>query len=30
MRKDIDKLHDRIEDLKRSLASAILINIQYV
>lgn len=30
MRKDIDGLHHRIEGLKRSLASAILINIQYV
>jgi hypothetical protein len=30
MRKDIDGLDHRIEGLKRSLASAILINIQYV
>jgi hypothetical protein len=30
MRKDIDGLYHRIEGLKRSLASAILINIQYV
>lgn len=30
MQKDVDKLCERIETLKHSLASAILVNIQYV
>lgn len=30
MKKDVDKLCERVEALKHSLASAILVNIQYV
>lgn len=30
MKKDVDKLCERVETLKHSLASAILVNIQYV
>lgn len=30
MKKDVDKLCERLETLKHSLASAILVNIQYV
>lgn len=30
MKKDVDKLCERLETLKHSLASAVLVNIQYV